>query len=61
MVVWYREALAAVALSPSVLMAGAWLVQQRTGNSIPIWTFALGLVGAAGALWPVAGAAANAT
>jgi steroid 5-alpha reductase family enzyme len=33
MVVWYLEALAAMALSLSVPMAGAWLVQQRTGNS----------------------------
>ena len=44
---WKR--LAAIALSLSVLMAGAWLVQQRTGNSgwvDTIWTFSLGLVGA---------------
>jgi len=63
MVVLYLEALAAIALSLSVLMAGAWLTQQRTGNSgwvDTIWTFSLGLVGAASALWPVAGAAANA-
>jgi steroid 5-alpha reductase family enzyme len=59
----YLEALAAIALSLSVLMAGAWLVQQRTGNSgwvDTIWTFSLGLVGAASALWPIAGAAPNA-
>jgi steroid 5-alpha reductase family enzyme len=59
----YLEALAAIALSLSLLMAGAWIVQQRTGNSgwvDTIWTFALGLVGAAGALWPVAGTAPNA-
>ena len=63
MIVLYLEALAAIALSLSVLMAGAWLVQQRTGNSgwvDTIWTFSLGLVGAASALWPVAGAAPNA-
>jgi steroid 5-alpha reductase family enzyme len=63
MVVWYLEALAAIALSLSVLMAGAWMVQQRTGNSgwvDTIWTFSLGLVGAGSALWPVAGAAPNA-
>jgi steroid 5-alpha reductase family enzyme len=56
-------AIAAIALSLSVLMAGAWIVQQRTGNSgwvDTIWTFALGLVGAASALWPVAGSAPNA-
>ena len=63
MVVLDLEALAAIALSLSVLMAGAWVVQQRTGNSgwvDTIWTFSLGLVGAASALWPVAGTAPNA-
>src|ERR1700693_2638709 len=62
MVILYFEALAAIALSLSVLMAGAWMVQQRTGNSgwvDTIWTFSVGLVGAASALWPVAGAAPN--
>src|ERR1700690_1404818 len=59
----YLVALAAIALSLSILMTGAWVVQQRTGNSgwvDTIWTFSLGLVGAASALWPVAGTAANA-
>ena len=63
MTVLYLEALAAIAVSLSILMAGAWLVQQRTGNSgwvDTIWTFSLGLVGAGSALWPVAGAAPNA-
>src|SRR5881394_4136534 len=63
MTILYFEALAAIAVSLSVLMAGAWLVQQRTGNSgwvDTIWTFSLGLVGAGAALWPVAGAAPNA-
>ena len=58
----YLEALAAIALSLSILMAGAWVVQQRTGNSgwvDTIWTFSLGLVGAGSALWPVAGSAPN--
>jgi steroid 5-alpha reductase family enzyme len=58
----YLEALAAIAVALSVLMAGAWAVQQRTGNSgwvDTIWTFSLGLVGAASALWPMAGAAPN--
>ena len=62
MTVLCLEALAAIGLSLSVLMAGAWMVQQRTGNSgwvDTIWTFALGLVGAGSALWPVAGAAPN--
>jgi steroid 5-alpha reductase family enzyme len=61
--VFHLEALAAIALSLSVLMTGAWLVQQRTGNSgwvDTIWTFSLGLVGAGGALWPVGGMAPNA-
>jgi steroid 5-alpha reductase family enzyme len=63
MTILFLEALAAIALSLSVLMAGAWLVQQRTGNSgwvDTIWTFSLGLVGAGAALWPVAGTAPNA-
>lgn len=62
MTVLYLEALAAVAVSLSILMAGAWAVQQRTGNSgwvDTIWTLSLGLVGAGSALWPVAGAAPN--
>ena len=33
MVVWYLEALVAIALSLSTLMAIAWMVQQRIGNS----------------------------
>lgn len=63
MVVWYLEALAAIAVALSILMAGAWIVQQCTGNSgwvDTIWTFSLGLVGAGSALWPVGGAAPNA-
>ena len=60
--VLYLCAIAAIALSLSVLMAGAWMVQQRTGNSgwvDTIWTFAVGLVGAGSALWPLADAAPN--
>jgi len=37
----YFHALAAIAVSLSVLMAGAWVVQQRTGNSgwvDTVWT-----------------------
>jgi steroid 5-alpha reductase family enzyme len=62
MVLFHLEALAAITLSLSVLMAFAWLVQRRTGNSgwvDTIWTFSVGLVGAGGALWPVAGHAPN--
>jgi steroid 5-alpha reductase family enzyme len=58
----YLEALVAMALALSILMALAWVVQQRTGNSgwvDTIWTFAVGLVGAGGALWPVTGNAPN--
>jgi steroid 5-alpha reductase family enzyme len=59
---FYLAALAAIALSLSVLMACAWMVQQRSGNSgwvDTIWTFSLGLVGAGAALWPVAGSPPN--
>ncbi|MGL4260574.1 MAG: DUF1295 domain-containing protein [Afipia sp.] len=57
---FFTIALAAMAIALSVLMAGGWVVQQRTGNSgwvDTIWTFSLGLVGATGALWPMAGEA----
>lgn len=40
----------------SAIMAGAWAVQQRTGNSgwvDTIWTFGLGLVGVIAALVPL--------
>ena len=63
MTLTYLAALVLIAVSLSILMAGAWLVQQRSGNSgwvDTIWTFALGLVGAAAALWPIDGAAPNA-
>jgi steroid 5-alpha reductase family enzyme len=59
MTILYPEALGAIAVSLSMLMAGAFLVQQRTGNSgwvDTIWTFSLGLTSAGSALWPVAGA-----
>ena len=48
-------AIVAIAAALSVIMAGAWGVQQRTGNSgwvDTIWTFGLGAVGVAGALAP---------
>src|SRR5262245_25046243 len=60
---FYLEALVAMALSLSILMAFAWVIQQKTGNSgwvDTIWTFSVGLVGAGSALWPVEGAAPNA-
>jgi steroid 5-alpha reductase family enzyme len=60
--VFFLEALVAIAFSLSVLMALAWVVQQRTGNSgwvDTIWTFSVGLVGAGSALWPIEGAAPN--
>ena len=59
MTILYLEALGAIAVSLSILMAGAFLVQQRTGNSDwvdTIWIFSLGLTGAGSALWPVASA-----
>jgi steroid 5-alpha reductase family enzyme len=61
--VLHLEALAAIALSLSILMAIAWTVQQRTGNSgwvDSILTFSVGLVGVDSALWPIGGAALNA-
>lgn len=63
MLMQFLVALAAIAAALSILMAGAWVIQQRTGNSgwvDTIWTFSLGLVGAGSALWPIAGAAPNA-
>jgi steroid 5-alpha reductase family enzyme len=63
MIVLHLGALAGIALSLSILMALAWIVQQRTGNSgwvDAIWTFAVGLVGAGSALWPIGSAAPNA-
>src|ERR1700704_1745840 len=60
---WYLEALGAIAVSLSILMAIAWMVQRRTGNSgwvDTIWSFAVGLVGASSALWPIGGSAPNA-
>jgi len=59
----YLGGLASIALSLAVLMAFAWVVQQRSGNSgwvDTIWTFAIGLVGAGSALWPLAGEGPNA-
>src|SRR5690242_7065301 len=40
----------------SAAMAGAWLVQQKTGNSgwvDTVWTFSLGIIGATAALAPI--------
>src|SRR5437762_2538701 len=59
----YLLALVLIALALSVLLAVAWVVQQRTGNSgwvDTIWTFSVGGVGAASALWPVSSAASPA-
>jgi steroid 5-alpha reductase family enzyme len=52
------QVLAAMALSLSVLMALAWIVQQRSGNSgwvDTIWTCSTGLVGGIAALSPIDG------
>ena len=62
MTVGYLMALAGIAVSLSILMAIAWMVQQRSGNSgwvDTIWSFSVGLTGAASALWPIAGATPN--
>lgn len=56
----YLTALLVMAAVFAVLMALAWVVQQRTGNSgwvDTIWTLSLGLIGAGGALWPLGGGA----
>jgi steroid 5-alpha reductase family enzyme len=48
MTVLYLEAPAAIAVSLSVLMAGARVMRQRAGNSgwvDTIWTFSLGFAG----------------
>jgi steroid 5-alpha reductase family enzyme len=53
-------ALVLIALALSALLALAWVVQQRTGNSgwvDTIWTIAVGGVGAVAALSPAASAA----
>src|SRR5262249_61748440 len=63
MTILYLEALVAIALLLSILMAFAWVVQQRTGNSgwvDTIWTFSVGVVGAGSALWPIGAEAPNA-
>jgi hypothetical protein len=38
MIVLHLEALAAIAVALSVLMAGVWILQQRTGDSGPVGT-----------------------
>jgi len=56
--IFYLTAIAAMALALAALMAMAWVVQQRSGNSgwvDTIWTFSVGLVGAGSALWPIGG------
>jgi hypothetical protein len=61
MIVLYLEALVAIIISLSVLMAIAWMAQRRIGNSGRVdinWTFSVGVVGSA--LWPIAGAASDA-
>jgi steroid 5-alpha reductase family enzyme len=63
MTVLYLEALVVIAASLPVLMAGAWVVQQRTGNSgwvDAIRTFSPGLAGARSALWSVEAVPPNA-
>lgn len=49
----FVAALIAMSAALSAIMVGAWLVQQRSGNSgwvDTVWTFGVGLTGAAGAL-----------
>ena len=49
----FLAALIAMSLALSAIMAGAWLIQQRSGNSgwvDTIWTFGIGVTGVGGAL-----------
>jgi steroid 5-alpha reductase family enzyme len=51
-------ATAMIAVALSIAMTGAWLIQQRTGNSGWVdvtWTFGTGGVGALAALIPLSG------
>jgi len=60
MTVAHLLALLAIAVALCLLLAVAWMVQQRTGNSgwvDTIWTFSVGGVGAAAALSPFSDAA----
>jgi steroid 5-alpha reductase family enzyme len=60
MVLSFVSALIAMAAALCALMAMAWIIQQRSGNSgwvDTIWTFAVGLVGMIAALWPFTAAA----
>jgi steroid 5-alpha reductase family enzyme len=59
----FAVALVAISFVLSLIMAGAWVVQQRTGNSgwvDTIWTFGLGATGLAAALFPLGGAGLSA-
>jgi steroid 5-alpha reductase family enzyme len=59
MTAWqFIAALVAMSATLSLIMTGAWLIQQRTGNSGWVdttWAFGLGLVGAGAALVPLNG------
>src|ERR1700755_2915099 len=53
---FFIAALVAQTVALSVLMSGAWVVQQRTGNSgwvDTIWTFGVGATGCFVALLPL--------
>ena len=59
----YLIAIVGLTVAFALLMAGAWLLQQRSGNSAwvdTIWTFSLGGLGILSALWPIDGDAPNA-
>ncbi|MGY3341322.1 steroid 5-alpha reductase family enzyme [Bradyrhizobium sp. USDA 4472] len=56
MLVPHFQIVAGITLALSALMALAWVVRQRTGNSgwvDVIWSYSIGLVGAVVALWPL--------
>lgn len=58
----FLTALVIVSLCLSAIMAGAWVIQQRTGNSgwvDTIWAFGLGAVGVCAAVAPLGGTGAR--
>jgi steroid 5-alpha reductase family enzyme len=57
-VIEFLAALIAMSIALSAIMVAAWLIQQRSGNSgwvDTIWTFGVGLTGAASALASIGG------
>ncbi len=56
-VLQFSVALVAIAVALSAVMSLGWVIEQRSGNSgwiDTVWTFGLGIVGVAAALFPLA-------